>query len=243
MKIQVCSMDFNWNPAKTWLRQYRSATTQKHFLYIRIHALFRMLQFSFSSKRPRPLATSLVKEFTDASNDDTTGLSLHRLSPYNAYYLKYTTLYLYIPRFQVVCDIFLKVLIELQLILHCDSTFQWSTTLLLKTNFLTSSLNLLLYKYGSKVSGAHILFRLPPADFFSPFVVFYPFLLSRDALQQLELEGLQSAMSYPWLLERRWSPNDSPLIQCRQIYWFSRSELIAHHCLATCNHRRFSWSK
>jgi len=41
-----------------------------------------------------------------------------------AYYLKYTTLYLYSPRFQVMCDIFLKVLIELQLILHCDSTFQ-----------------------------------------------------------------------------------------------------------------------
>jgi len=74
----------------------------------------------------------------------TTGLSRHRLSPYNAYYLKYTTLCLYSPRFQVMCDIFLKVLIKLQLILHCDNTFQWSTTLLLKTNFLTWNLNLLL---------------------------------------------------------------------------------------------------
>jgi len=39
---------------------------------------------------------------------NTTGLSRHRLSPYNAYYLKYTTLYLYSPRFHVLCDIFFK---------------------------------------------------------------------------------------------------------------------------------------
>ena len=86
-------------------------------------------------------------EFTDASSDTVlawVGTGFHHITPTISNTQHYI---ITVPSLSHVRCIFLKVLIELQLILHCDSTFQWSTTLLMKTNFLTSSLNLFLNSF------------------------------------------------------------------------------------------------
>ena len=86
-------------------------------------------------------------EFIDASSDTLlawVGTGFRHITPT----ISNTQHYIFtVPGSRSCAIYFLKVLIELQLILHCDSTFQWSTTLLLKTNFLTSSLNLLLNSF------------------------------------------------------------------------------------------------
>jgi len=103
-------------------------------------------------------------EFTEAakvhSNDD--GISRHGFAPFNAYYLTYSQLFTSVSDSSATETYFFKVSTVLQLTHWVGREFQEFITLLLKTNFLTSSLNLLL---NSLLSCFHVQEALlPPRD-------------------------------------------------------------------------------
>jgi len=82
--------------------------------------------------------------FTEAAKVHDDGISRHRLAPFNSYYLTQSTIYV---GFLFQCNwnvYFLKVSTVLQFTHWVGREFQELITLLLKTDFLTSSLNLLL---------------------------------------------------------------------------------------------------
>jgi len=80
---------------------------------------------------------------------DDTGMSKHRLSPYNAYYHNWQTLNFTDSDSGSDDRCFLKVLIVLHLMQLAGSKFQLSITLLENAYFLTFSLNLFLNSFWS----------------------------------------------------------------------------------------------